>query len=162
MRKQINGCYTRLLRITINISWKDKVTNTQLYRGLPNISEVIKQRRLRPAGHSIRLTDELAQLNCNGIQRTVYETWGDNLKFIDILKNDCDCEEDKLRTPRMDINCKIWLSENSTKVSYINIFKPLFSLKCYYQCVHSIYIYFFYLLLQYLLRIVCESHCTTL
>ena len=29
MRKQIDGCYTRLLIMAINISWKDKVTNTQ-------------------------------------------------------------------------------------------------------------------------------------
>ena len=43
-----------------NISRKDKVNNTQLYRGLPNISEVIKQRRLRLADNCIRHTDELA------------------------------------------------------------------------------------------------------
>ena len=42
MRKQIEYCYTRLLRIATQISWKDKVTNTQLYRGMPMITEVIK------------------------------------------------------------------------------------------------------------------------
>ena len=31
MRKQINGYYTRLLRMTTNISWKDKVINTKQY-----------------------------------------------------------------------------------------------------------------------------------
>ena len=46
IRKQIYCCYTRLFRMTTNISWKDKVTNTQMYRGMPKISEVIKQRRL--------------------------------------------------------------------------------------------------------------------
>ena len=43
-----------------NISCKDKVIKTQLYMGMPKISEVIKQRRLRLAGHCIRHTDELA------------------------------------------------------------------------------------------------------
>ena len=53
MRKQIDVFYTRLLRMASNISWKDKVTNTQLYRGMSNISEVIIQRRLRLAGYFI-------------------------------------------------------------------------------------------------------------
>ena len=43
-----------------NISCTYKVTNTQLYRGMPNISEMIKLRRLRLAGHCIRHNDELA------------------------------------------------------------------------------------------------------
>ena len=51
MRKQIDGCYTRLLRMATNISWKDKVTNTQMYKGIPKITEVIKLRILRLALH---------------------------------------------------------------------------------------------------------------
>ena len=43
-----------------NISWKDKVTNTQLYMGIPKITEVIKLRSLRLAGNCIRHTDEIA------------------------------------------------------------------------------------------------------
>ena len=42
-----------------NIPWKDKVTNTQLYMGMPKIFDIIKQRRLRLAGHC-----PSAQLNC--------------------------------------------------------------------------------------------------
>ena len=34
--------YTRLLRMATNISWKDKVTNTHLYRGMPKITDTIK------------------------------------------------------------------------------------------------------------------------
>ena len=60
IRKKIDACYTRLLRMTTHLSRKDKVTNTQLYRGMQKISEVIKQRRLRLAGHGIRHSDELA------------------------------------------------------------------------------------------------------
>ena len=57
MRKKIECCYTRLLRMATHISWKYNVTNTQLYMGMPNISEVIKQ---RISGHYIRHIDELA------------------------------------------------------------------------------------------------------
>ena len=46
--------------MTTNISWKYKVTNTQLYRGMPKITEVIKLRKLRLSGHCIRHSDEIA------------------------------------------------------------------------------------------------------
>ena len=42
LRKKIDGNYTRLLRMASNISWKDKLTNDKLYRGMPKISEIIK------------------------------------------------------------------------------------------------------------------------
>ena len=57
MRNTIDGYSTWLLRMAINISWKDNVTNIQLYRGMPNISDVIRYIRLE--GHYIRHTDEL-------------------------------------------------------------------------------------------------------
>ena len=31
MRKKMDGCYTSLLKMATNITWKDKVTNTILY-----------------------------------------------------------------------------------------------------------------------------------
>ena len=79
-----------------NISWKDKVTNTQLYRGIPKIIEVIKLRRLRLAGHCIRLTDELAYNLVFWKPKNGIRNRGRKPKtFIDILKSDCDCEEDE-------------------------------------------------------------------
>ena len=60
LRKKIDGCYTRLLRLATDTSWKEKITNVQLYRGLPKITDVIKDRRLRLAGHCIRHNDEIA------------------------------------------------------------------------------------------------------
>ena len=42
-----------------NISWKEKLTNYKLYRGMPNISEIIKQRRMRLAGHCVRHPEEV-------------------------------------------------------------------------------------------------------
>ena len=104
MRKQIDDCFTRLLRMATNISWKDKVTNTQLYRGIPKISEVIKQRILRLAGHCIRHTDELAHNLILWTPKNGIRNRGSQPKtFIEILKNDCDCEEEyELRTLMMD------------------------------------------------------------
>ena len=89
--------------MAINISLKDKVTNTQLYRRMPNISEVIKQRRLRLAGHCVRHTVELARNSIlwklkNGIRNRGRQP----NTLIYILKNNCDCEEDELRTLLVD------------------------------------------------------------
>ena len=60
MEKQINGCYTRMLRMAYNVSYKDHVTNEELYGNLPQVSIKIKQRRLRLAGHCWRQKDEIA------------------------------------------------------------------------------------------------------
>ena len=35
---QLDGCYTRLLRAALNISWRDHISNEELYGDLPPIS----------------------------------------------------------------------------------------------------------------------------
>ena len=54
MEKQLNGCYTRMLRLALSISWKDHVTNDELYGSLCQVTSKIQKRRLRLAGHCIR------------------------------------------------------------------------------------------------------------
>ena len=58
--RRINGCYTRLLRMIMYVSWRDHITNVELYKELPTITDVITTRRLRIAGHCIRHDDEVA------------------------------------------------------------------------------------------------------
>ena len=59
LEKQLDGCYTRLLRATLNINWKEHVSNAVLYSGLQRISDLMKQRRLRFASHCFRRDDKL-------------------------------------------------------------------------------------------------------
>ena len=54
LKKQLDGCYTRMLRMALNVSWKQHLTNQELYQNLPNVSVKIQQRRMRLAGHSVR------------------------------------------------------------------------------------------------------------
>ena len=54
LTSRVDGVYTRLLRFCLNVSWKDKWTNEKLYHGLPKVTEKIKARRLRLAGHCVR------------------------------------------------------------------------------------------------------------
>jgi len=43
-----------MLRMVTNITWMDKMTNEDLYGNLPRISNKIRERRLRLAGHCVR------------------------------------------------------------------------------------------------------------
>ena len=52
LNKSLDGCYTRMLRKIQNISWKQHLTNKELYNGLPKTSNVIRKRRLTLTGHS--------------------------------------------------------------------------------------------------------------
>ena len=52
--KSLKWSYTRMLRMALNISWRQHITNEVLYGDLPKISEVIRERRLGLAGHSYR------------------------------------------------------------------------------------------------------------
>ena len=52
--KRIDGAYTRMLRVALNKSWRDHLTNKELYGNIPNISSSIRQQRMRFDGHSWR------------------------------------------------------------------------------------------------------------
>ena len=60
LSKKIDGTYTRMLRMALNISWKAKLTNVELYGSLNKITTVIRERRLRIAGHCVRHKEEMA------------------------------------------------------------------------------------------------------
>ena len=88
MNKRIYGCYTRLLRMALNISWKDKINNITIYNGLSRIY-VIKERRLKLAGHLMRHNNEMAHElvlwePTNGSARRGRKT----ITFVDNLRED--------------------------------------------------------------------------
>ena len=60
LERRMDGCYTRMLRMVLNISWKEKLTNQELYQDLPKVSDIVRERRLRLAGHCVRHDDEIA------------------------------------------------------------------------------------------------------
>ena len=60
MEKRLDGCYTHMLRMAFNVSWKDRMTNEELYDGLPKLSTKIATRRMKLAGHCIRHPEEEA------------------------------------------------------------------------------------------------------
>ena len=58
--KSLDGTYTKILRMVLGVSWKDKVRNDVLYGKLPKLSEKIRNRRFKLAGHGIRRPELLA------------------------------------------------------------------------------------------------------
>ena len=56
----MDGTYTKMLRMELGVSWKDKVSNDVLDRKLLKLSDKIRSRRLKLAGHCIRHPELLA------------------------------------------------------------------------------------------------------
>ena len=52
--------YGAILRAALNKSWREHLTNKELYGNIPKISVAIREQRLRFAGHCWRSECELA------------------------------------------------------------------------------------------------------
>ena len=61
LEKNVNGCYSRLLRMALNISWKERIRNVDVFGNIPMPSVMIANRRMRVAGHIARHEDLLAK-----------------------------------------------------------------------------------------------------
>ena len=51
-------CYSRLLRVALNVTWRDHISNEELYGDLPPISTSLQIRRLQFSGHCWRSENE--------------------------------------------------------------------------------------------------------
>ena len=60
LEKSIDGTYTSLLRTVFNVSWSEHLTNRELYGNLPKVTDKIRERRLKLAGHCVRHSEEVA------------------------------------------------------------------------------------------------------
>ena len=59
--RALDGVYTRMLRRVFGVSWESHTPNTVLYGNITSVTDTIKTRRLRSAGHVHRLQDQPAQ-----------------------------------------------------------------------------------------------------
>ena len=108
MEKSIDGCYTRMIRKALNISWKQHLTNKELYGELPQISATIRRRRLKFAGHCARNPeDPVSQLLLWEPSQGLRKKGRPEKTFIDILKEDTGmATTDELRACMEDRN--VW------------------------------------------------------
>ena len=55
----INCAYTRMLRDSLNVSWREHMKNREIYNNIPRITSSIREQRMRFAGHCWRSKNEL-------------------------------------------------------------------------------------------------------
>ena len=96
LTKSLDGAYTRMLRMALNISWKQHVKNEELYGDLPKLSCKIRERRLRLAGHCVQHREEIAS------KLVMWQPLARNSKrgrkainYVDTLARDTDLESTK-------------------------------------------------------------------
>ena len=86
-----------MLRAALNISWKQHPTKKVLYGMLPPISETIRDRRLRFAGHCYRAKTELASDLILWQPTHGRRSRGRPAKtYVDQLTEDIDCDPENL------------------------------------------------------------------
>ena len=89
LEKSVNGCYTRMLRTALNEQWQQHMNNQELYGSLPRVSEKIRVRRLRLAGHCARHNEEIASKALHGEPQHGHPNRGRRrTTYIDTIKAD--------------------------------------------------------------------------
>ena len=103
LSKDLDGCYTRLLRTVFNVNWKQHITNKELYGSLPKVSEKIRDRRLRFAGHCCRSTEEpISKLLLWRPKHGKRKAGRPTITYTDILQQDTGLETSEVRTAMLD------------------------------------------------------------
>ena len=99
--KKVDGTYTRILRRVKNISWKDLLSNAQLYGQIPKLSTIIKQRRLAVAGHIAR-HNKPAKTMLFGPPEECRRKGRPSITLKDVLQKDTGLTFNELRTAMAD------------------------------------------------------------
>ena len=61
-KKNLDGGYKRMLRTVLNVSWKQHMTNKELYDNHPKISQRIRSKRTTFAGHFFRSAEPVSKM----------------------------------------------------------------------------------------------------
>ena len=101
--KSLDGTYTRMLRAILNKSWKEHPTKCKLYASIPPITDTIKERRMRFAGHCYRSKDELISSLLFWTPAHGYTSVGRPYKtYIDVLSEDAGLNPAELKIAMQD------------------------------------------------------------
>ena len=97
LEKKIDGAYTRMLRAALNVSWKEHLTNKELYGKTPKVTSSIHEQRLRFTGHCWRSKKELICDVILWLPKHGKRSRGRPTKtFVDQLVDDTECNVDEL------------------------------------------------------------------
>jgi exonuclease III len=101
--KRLNSFHLRSLRSILGISWQDKVTNNEIlsHSGLPSMTTLLRQRRLRWLGHVRRMDDGRIPKDVlyGELETGKRPTGRPLLRYTDVVKRDLKA---------LHINCDTW------------------------------------------------------
>ena len=87
--KKLDGCYTKMLRMTPNVTWQDMIANSEFYGDLPLVSSKVTVTRMKIAGHCVRHEEEeTSKLTLWQPVHGKRSTGKRKLSYIDTLLND--------------------------------------------------------------------------
>ena len=103
LEQRLSGTYTRMLRAALNISWREHPTKERLYGKIPNVITMVRERRMRFAGHCWRHKEEIASDTLLWQPTHGHTAVGRPAKtFVDQLQEDAGLEKEDLATAMMD------------------------------------------------------------
>ena len=106
MEKRVDGVYTQMLHMAMNVSWKQHMTNEELHGDLPKVTTKITIHRLRLAGHCVRHPEEIASQLV--LWQPVHGNAGRGRKttdFINVIKRDRNLDSiEDIRNVMLDRN----------------------------------------------------------
>ena len=91
-QKRLDGTFTNLLRRVQNLSWKQHATIHQIYNGLPRISDVLRQRRVKFAGHCYHASSEVVSSLVLWRPKSTTTRRGRKLSYPDMISRDTGIE----------------------------------------------------------------------
>ena len=103
IRKSLDGCYTRMLRSALNVSWKRHMTNNELYGDISKITTKIATRRLQFAGHCKRAKERTVSELVTWRPTQGRRTKGRPRKtYVDLLQEDTGLTPKEIDTTMQD------------------------------------------------------------
>ena len=122
LKKKIDGCYSRMLRMALNVDWREHRSNKEVFGTLPRVSSKIQARRMRLAGHIQRHDDLVAHDLLLWEPSHGYRGRGrPPLTFVDTLRKDTGLvNTEEIR--RLMADRKLWRDKIETRT-----LKPPFS-----------------------------------
>ena len=95
LEKALNGCYTRMLRTVLDLKWYQHVPNSELYRNMNKVGDIVAARRMQLAGHCFRhkelpASDLILWAPVHGMRTRGRR----RINYIDVLKRDTGVENE--------------------------------------------------------------------
>ena len=108
MERKLDGTYTKLLRKAVNVSWFDKVKNSDLYGDMEAVSVKIKRRRLKFAGHCARHVETTANICLFWSPKHGKRNAGrPKMRYLDQIKRDTGID-DKADLQKSMLDRNVW------------------------------------------------------